>query len=114
MTVNDLRAIIGEAATDTLCERLGGTRIYIPIVPTASSRLVLAVGHGPAARLCDAMPGTTLRLPSRSSQASQARREAILYDLRRGQPIHEIANRHGVTDSHVWAIRAAQESVPCP
>ena len=114
MTLDDLRAIIGESAAEILCDRLGGTRVYIPCVPTAGSRLVLAIGHGPVARLCDAMPGEVLRLPSRTSQDRRARREAILYDLRRGQPIHEIANRHGVTDSHVWAIRATQEHPSCP
>ena len=114
MTLDDLRAIIGEAATRTLCDRLGGTRVYIPVTPAAGSRLVLAIGHGPVARLCAAMPGEVLRLPSRTSQDRRARREAILYDLRRGQPIHEIANRHGVTDSHVWAIRATQEHPSCP
>lgn len=109
MTIEDLCTIIGVQAAETLCERLGGTRVYIPVAPVAGSRLVLAIGHGPVARLCDAMPGEVMRLPSRLSQDRRARREAILYDLRRGQPVNEIASRHGVTDSHVWAIKAIQE-----
>lgn len=105
-----LASLIGAAAYTTLCERLGGTCIYIPTVPASGSRLVLAIGHGPTAKLCDALAGEVLRLPSRLSQDRTRRREAIIYDLRRGLPPSEIAIRHGVTDSHVRAIRASQET----
>lgn len=107
--IQRLTSIIGVAATTMLCERLGGISIYIPVAPVDSSRLVLAIGHGPAARLCDALAGEVLRLPSRLSQDRVRRREAIRYDLRRGLPPGEVAIRHGVTDSHVRAIRAAKE-----
>lgn len=101
--------LIGDEAARTLCERLGGTLVYIPVCPGAASPLVLAIGHTAAARLADALGGTALRVPSRLSIERQRRRAAILYDLRRGLPPGEVATRHGVTDSHVRAIRGAQE-----
>lgn len=105
MTIDDLRAIIGDAATDTLCERLGGTRVYVPAIPTAGSRLVLAIGHGPVARLCDAMAGDSLHIPSRLSADRVRRRSAVRYDLARGLSPSEVATRHGLTVQHVRTLR---------
>lgn len=104
-----IAALIGESAAAILCERLGGTSIYIPAYPSAGTRLVLAIGHAAAARICDAMAGEYLRLPSRLSLDRARRREAILYDLRRGLSPNEVAIRHGITDSHVRSIRSSQE-----
>jgi hypothetical protein len=112
--LDTLAELIGPAATAALAERLGGTMIYIPTIPAPGSRLVLAIGHGAAARLCDAMPGSVVRVPSRTSQERVKRRAAIAYDLRRGLSVGEVATRHGVTDKHVRALRAQQEQNPCP
>lgn len=112
-TIDTLTALIGATAAATLIERLGGTVIYIPAIPIAHSRLVLAIGHGPAARLCNALSGSVLRLPSRLSQERARRRAAILYDLRRGLTLCEVATRHGVTDKHVRALRAQESTAPC-
>lgn len=112
-TLDTLTDLIGAVAAVTLIERLGGTVVYIPAIPIAQSRLVLAIGHGPAARLCDVLSGSVLRLPSRLSQERARRRAAILYDLRRGLPPVEVATRHGVTDSHVRALRAQESTASC-
>jgi hypothetical protein len=102
-----LLAALGVEDTRQLCERLGGTCIYIPIVPNKA--LLLAVGRQAAARLCDAMAGEYLRLPSRLAQERRRRREAIRYDLRRGLPVAETAIRNGVSDRYVRALRACED-----
>lgn len=105
--------VIGAAPASDLAERLSGTVVYIPAIPAPGSRLVLAIGHGAAARLCDAMPGAVVRVPSRTSQERAKRRAAIAYDLRRGLSVGEIASRHGVSDKHVRALRAQQDATSC-
>jgi hypothetical protein len=104
--------LIGEASVAVLCERLGGTRVYVPACPSSASRLVLAIGHAPAARLCDAMPGTYLDVPSRLSLDRSRRRAAVRYDLARGLSPAEVAARHGLTTQHVRTLRTlcAQET----
>jgi len=97
--------VIGEAAAQMLCERLGGVPIYVPQIPTPGSLLVLAIGRGPAARLCDRMAGAYLELPSRHGRQSIRRRQDVLYDLRRGLAVSEIASRHGITTRRVMQIR---------
>lgn len=110
----DLQGVIGATAVAQLYERLAGTTVYIPAIPSAASRLVLAIGHGPAARLCDALAGCVLCLPSRTSQERARRRDAVLYDLRRGLTVQEVATRHGITDRHVRTLRTThQENQPC-
>ena len=105
MTLDDLRAIIGESATRTLCDRLGGTSVYVPAYPTAGTILALAIGHAAAARLCDAYAGEYLNLPSRQAIDSARRRSEVLYDLRRGLSSAEVARRHGISARHVRNIR---------
>lgn len=103
-------AVIGEPAALILAERLGGSPLYIPQHPARGSPLVLAIGHGPAARLCDAFPSQSVQLPSRSALDAGRRREAVRYDLRRGLPAAEIARRHGLTVRHVRRLRAEEAS----
>lgn len=105
MTLDDVRAIIGETATRTLCERLGGTSVYVPSYPSSGTILTLAIGHAAAARLCDAFAGEYLHLPSRLATESARRRAEVLYDLRRGLSSAEIARRHGLSARHVRNIR---------
>lgn len=105
MNYSEIAAVIGADAAALLIERLGGIPIYIPAYPSSGSPLVLAIGHAAAARLCDAYAGQTFDLPSRSAIAAKTRRRHILYDLARGIPVAEIALRHGLTASHVYAIR---------
>lgn len=100
--------LIGERAAVALVERLGGAPIYVPEVPIAGSPLVLAIGHGPAARLCDHYAGRLLDLPSRSVLDTYRRREEVRYDLRRGLSASEVARRHGLTARHVRRIRAEE------
>jgi hypothetical protein len=102
-------ALIGEANAMTLTERLGGAPVYVPEVPLSGSPLVLAVGHGPAARLCDAFAGQRLHLPSRSVVECARRRAAILYDLRRGLATVEIARRYGLTARQIQRIRVQEK-----
>ncbi len=106
-----LVSLIGESASAMLCERLGGAPLYIPRYPCRHSPLVLAVGHGAAARLSDRYGGGYLCLPSQTALAAARRRESVLYELRRGQPLADIARRHGLSTRQIINIRrAAQES----
>lgn len=100
-------AIIGEHAALILCERLGGVQVYVPQCPSSGSPLVLAIGHGPAARLCDAMAGQYLYLPSRQVTTRARRQQDVIYDLRRGMSVREIAMKHGITTRWVRVIRNA-------
>lgn len=103
--MDEITAIIGEAAYELLCERLGGTLLYIPRSPVSNARLTLAIGHAAATKLCRSLAGQTLYLPSRLSLASRRRREEVLYDLRRGLSTSEIAIRHGISAQHIRNIR---------
>ena len=112
MTTPTYRAIvelIGEPLAVALVERIGGSRVYVPAHPGASSPLVLAIGHSAAARICDVYAGSDLHIPSRTALAVHRRRDDIHYDLRRGLSAAEVARRHGITVQHVRRIRR-QES----
>lgn len=98
---------IGDDAARTLIERLGGMQVYVPVCPNAQSPLVLAIGHGKAARMCDLFGGQVLQLPARSKVTLKRRISDIEYDLRRGLSCSEIANRHGITYRRVLQIKQA-------
>lgn len=110
--MNEIIEIIGETAYELLCDRLGGTSLYVPRVPGAGSRLVLAIGHASALALCRASAGQTFYLPSRLSLARRRRREEVLYDLRRGLSTNEIAIRHGISTQHIRNIRNQEMNTP--
>lgn len=99
-----LTRIIGAEPARLLCERLGGMVIYIPAVPSPSSRMVLAIGHAPSARLADAMPGEKLLVPSSTALRSHRLKAAVRWDGERGLTPSEIATRHGITTRHVQRL----------
>lgn len=105
MTLPELRALIGDTATDTLCERLGGTTVYVSAIPATGSRLVLAIGRAAAVKICNAMSGEYLDIPSRLVRERDRRRAAVIYDLARGLSPPEVAVRHGLTVRHIRNIR---------
>lgn len=110
--MDEIIEIIGEVAFELLCERLGGTLLYIPKDPVPNSRLTLAIGHAAATKLCRSLAGQTLYLPSRLSLARRRRREEVLYDLRRGLSTSEIAIRHGISAQHIRNIRNQEMNTP--
>ena len=111
-TMEEIIEIIGETAAELLCDRLGGTSLYIPKVPGAGSRLVLAIGHASALALCQASAGQTFYLPSRLSLARRRLRSAVLYDLKRGLSTNEIAIRNGISTQHIRNIRNQEMNTP--
>lgn len=104
-------SLLGEALARTLTDRLGGVPIYVPEFPAAGSPLVLALGHGSAALICDRFAGQYIELPSRQALQHRQRREDVVFDLRRGLASSEVARRHGITARHVRRIRI-QEIAP--
>lgn len=103
-SLSAVESILDPNTARLLYERLGGTRVYIPAIPAPTSRLVLAIGHAPAARLCNQLAGESVCLPSRLSASRSDRKRAIQWDLARGLSASECALRHGVTTRCVQKI----------
>jgi len=99
-----LQSILGAKSAQLLCERLGGRVVYVPAVPSASSRLVLALGHAASAKLAIAMPGTKLLVPSPKSARRARIRDAVKQGANQGLPPSEIASRHGITTRYVQIL----------
>ena len=99
-----LTALIGAEAAQLLCDRLGGRSVYIPAIPSPSSRLVLAIGHAASAKLSTAMPGARLLVPSANAVRRDRIKAAVQWDRSRGLPASEIASRHGVTTRYVQLL----------
>jgi hypothetical protein len=102
---NRLAQCVGEAAARELCERLGGTSVYVGVSPRSDSRLTLAIGHEAAHRLASTYGGESILIPSREALRTHDRRAAVLQALATGQTPADIAVTHGLTERHVRRIR---------
>lgn len=93
----DLVALIGEAATVALAEKLGGTRTYVPARFKERHRLVPIIGNEAATALCAAFGGTVIRVPlSRALRAQRYRAQ--------GHSVATIALRLGLTENGVRGL----------
>jgi hypothetical protein len=64
----EIADLVGEAAAIAIASHAGGTRIYLPALPTQDHWLTLTIGLGPAMKLCshfavDGKRGQRLDIP---------------------------------------------------
>lgn len=93
--------VIGVAATDRLCEVLGGARIYVPATLGDHHPITEAVGPEAAAKIAAHFHQTVLILPKPKS-----RHERVLEMRKAQKSVREIALATGYTEGHVYAILA--------
>ena len=88
--------------TREFCQRLGGTRIYVPAAIGANHPIAVAIGMAAAARLASHFGGFTLDLPK-----AFLRRQRVL-ELRRttSMTAAEIARATDYSERHVFEILA--------
>lgn len=61
--IEELEAVIGPAAVTRLCEALGGTKLYVPLVIEESHPIAEAIGMPAAVALAEHRYGTMIRPP---------------------------------------------------
>jgi hypothetical protein len=96
--------IIGEDAAFAMIAKLGGRDVYVPKTPIVVDHpLAKAVGITDARRICDAMAGQTLQIPT---STPMIRRRAIVAALKAGETRLEIARRLCISPRTVERIAA--------
>lgn len=103
-TFSEIAEVIGDAAARTLCEKLGGTTIYVPAMIGPNHPLGVALGMKSAKIFADHFKGAHLQLPK-----AHLRRQRVI-ELKRttDMTIREIALATDYTERHVYDILAGE------
>ena len=100
---------IGESATLSLVRVYPGTRIYVPVWSKMGERHPIArvIGLPLAVKLCEALGGTMLDLPTGRKMLDVERDKQINARLRHGkQTAGQVARAYGISERTVFAIAA--------
>lgn len=99
----DVAGVIGTPATHALCERFGGTRLYIPRHISNNHPIAVVIGLPSANALAGWAGGTNLDLPK-----AHLRRQQVIELAKQGNmTAGEIALATDYTDRHVRHILAS-------
>lgn len=107
-TIEEVEDIIGAEAVSSLVANFGGSRIYVPQRFHRNSAIVLYIGAGASARLCEAFRGDTIEIPTgRPSSRPHPMRDAIKRDRQSGATLQELASRYDRSLRQISRILAA-------
>jgi hypothetical protein len=94
--------VIGSADARRLCNKLGGTHLYVPAAPGPNHPLVIAIGPGPAKLMAEHFTGDTLQLP----KAHHRRRRVLELAADPNLSLRDIALATDYSQRHVIRILA--------
>lgn len=99
---DEVAAVIGSGPAAKLCDRFGGTGLYIPRAVANNHEIAIVIGAALAEVLCAHFAGETLQLPK-----AFHRRQRVIDMLNEGKKtIKEIALATDYTERHVLTIKA--------
>lgn len=105
-SARELAEVIGLAATLTLIEHHGGTRLYVPKRLTPDNDLIETIGASAAGDLVDTYAGDTIDVPRGLRAVRAALYRRIVADYTDGATAAELALRHAKTERWIYAIVA--------
>lgn len=109
-SMEDLRNVIGEHAIMRLLLAYPGIDLKVPERVDADHPLARAIGFEAASKLAQYAGGGRIYIPS---SLARAERDRAISDARvAGDPVEEIARRHGLTARHVERILARAGAGP--
>lgn len=99
---------VGYSAATSLMHVYAGCTIYIPTVAKVDDNHPIGrlLGVPLARKLCQALGGTTLQVPTGYRMLEQAREAAILAALRNGATVSAVAQQYSMTERGVRLIAA--------
>ncbi len=95
--------VIGDADARLLCDRLGGTTLYVPAHIAASHPICQVIGARAAKQLSEHFRGSHLQLP----KAYHRRQKVLELRATTDMTVKEIALATDYTERHVYDILAA-------
>ncbi|MCM3419034.1 hypothetical protein [Sphingopyxis alaskensis] len=99
---DEVAAVIGSGPATKLCDRFGGTNLYIPRAAANNHEITLVIGAELAQLLCDRFAGSDLLLPK-----AYHRKQRAIELLKEGKlSIRAIALATDYTERHVHNIKA--------
>ncbi|PAL25498.1 hypothetical protein [Sphingopyxis sp. GW247-27LB] len=99
---DEVAAVIGSGPATKLCDRFGGTILYVPRVAANNHEIAVVIGAELAQLLCDRFAGSDLLLPK-----AYHRRQRVIELLKEGKlSIRAIALATDYTERHVHNIKA--------
>lgn len=99
---DEVAAVIGSGPTAKLCDRFGGTSLYIPRSAANNHEITLVIGQHLASVLCERFAGSDLLLPK-----AYHRKQRVIDMLNEGKlSIRAIALATDYTERHVHNIKA--------
>lgn len=98
----ELAGTIGADATLALIEAKAGQRVHVPKSPAHAAALRAIIGPDAVAKLCESFAGCYVKVPREAAWRIRLYRA-------RGLSYPEIAQKVGVSETHVWRVlRAAK------
>jgi hypothetical protein len=102
--IEELAALIGQAALWKLCAAFGGTKLYIPMKIPANHAIAETIGVKVAAIMAEHFWGITIDLPK-----AHLRRQRVLELVRSGSmTVAEAARACDYTERRVYQLLAAE------
>ncbi|WHZ11747.1 MAG: hypothetical protein OJF60_002186 [Burkholderiaceae bacterium] len=105
-TLEDVCAVIGFTATQTLIDHYGGDRLYVPLHAREDHPLAQLIGLPAMRRLIENWGAESLFVPAGCSFERDRRNAAIRAELLAGSSPESVAERHGLTPRRVRQLRA--------
>ena len=107
--LGDLVNLLGWEAVESLARRLGGRRVYIPVVDGAPRAIVESLGEFRAEQIRRRWAGTRIEVPAPSAVAAARRRSEsrkhALTMLAAGQSIRSVAAATGLSARTVRRLK---------
>lgn len=102
---DEVAAVIGSGPTAKLCDRFGGTSLYIPRSAANNHEITLVIGPDLTAVLCERFAGENLQLPK-----AYHRRQRAIALLKEGKlSIKAIALATDYSERHVHNIKVESQ-----
>jgi hypothetical protein len=102
---DEVAAVIGSGPTAKLCDRFGGTSLYVPRVAANNHEITLVIGAELAKAFCDRFAGENLLLPK-----AFHRKQRVVELLKEGKlSIKAIALATDYSERHVHNIKVESQ-----
>lgn len=96
---------IGEEKAWALCDRLGGTPLWLPNDPSPTSQLSLAIGIVAARKLCQCYPDQPVQIPSRRAcESAQLAHDVVIAVQEDGMSVTTAARTFGLSSRQIYRI----------
>ena len=107
--LREIEEVAGLEAALRICQRWGGSRLFVPRSPGPDHPIVREIGAEAAGRLCGHFAGEELTVPLGAGILRRLRNREIIARYRAGESAGSIARDMRMTERWVYAIVGREE-----